>query len=69
MEAIALYGYSDFDDGSKCCACHSLGQFAGQEIVLRSFSQLEKMTQEIQELDASYLGVNTPSLELSSDET
>ena len=42
-----------------------LGQFAGQEIVLRSFSQLEKMTQEIQELDASYLGANTPGLELA----
>ncbi|MDU6652234.1 MAG: urease accessory protein UreF, partial [Streptococcus vestibularis] len=40
-------------------------QFAGQEIVLRSFSQLEKMTQEIQELDASYLGANTPGLELA----
>ena len=34
-------------------------------IVLRSFSQLEKMTQEIQELDASYLGANTPGLELA----
>ena len=40
-------------------------EFAGQEIVLHSFSQLEHITQAIQELDASYLGANTPGLELA----
>ena len=28
-------------------------------------TMIEKMTQEIQELDASYLGANTPGLELA----
>ena len=65
-EAIALYGYSVISTMvQNAVRAIPLGQFAGQEIVLRSFSQLEKMTQEIQELDASYLGANTPGLELA----
>ena len=64
--AIALYGYSVISTMvQNAVRAIPLGQFAGQEIVLRSFSQLEKMTQEIQELDASYLGANTPGLELA----
>ena len=65
-EATALYGYSEISPMvQNAVRAIPLGQFAGQEIVLRSFSQLEKMTQEIQELDASYLGANTPGLELA----
>ena len=65
-EATALYGYSVISTMvQNAVRAIPLGQFAGQEIVLRSFSQLEKMTQEIQELDASYLGANTPGLELA----
>ena len=63
---FALYGYSVISTMvQNAVRAIPLGQFAGQEIVLRSFSQLEKMTQEIQELDASYLGANTPGLELA----
>ena len=65
-EAIALYGYSVISTMvQNAVRAIPLGQFAGQEIVLRSFSQLEHITQAIQELDASYLGANTPGLELA----
>lgn len=65
-EAIALYGYSVISTMvQNAVRAIPLGQFAGQEIVLRSFLQLEHITQAIQELDASYLGANTPGLELA----
>ncbi len=42
-EAIALYGYSVISTMvQNAVRAIPLGQFAGQEIVLRSFSQLEK---------------------------
>ena len=66
-EAIALYGYSVISTMvQNAVRAIPLGQFAGQEIVLRSFSQLEKNdTRNSRIWMRPYLGANTPGLELA----
>ena len=63
-EAIALYGYSVISTMvQNAVRAIPLDNLLTRD-VLRSFSQLEYITQAIQELDASYLGA-TPGLELA----